>query len=308
MGNVVVVGSVNVDFIVRVAGLPGTGETVTGGTLHRLGGGKGANQAAAAARAGATVTLIAAVGDDDLGRDALAELAAEGVDVSRCPRLADVHTGVALVVVDASGENQIAVASGANERLDEAAVEGALDGIEAGPEDVLLSGFEVPDAAVLAAARWAASRGMRTIVNPAPARPLPKELVALHPILTPNAREAAKLSDESYPERAATVLHRRTEAPVVVTLGEEGALLLDQGADGVQIRRHAAPRVDVIDSTGAGDAFNGILAAELAAGAELGEAVRWAAAGASLSTKAVGARAGLPTRNEIEAQLHGARR
>lgn len=303
MGRVIVVGSVNVDFIVRAAELPGTGETVTGGTFHRQGGGKRANQAVAASRAGATVTLIAAVGDDDLGREALAELGAEGVDVSRSLRIDGVHTGVALIVVDAKGETQIAVASGANELLDAAAVEGALNGIEARPGDVLLTGFEVPDAAVLAALRWASGRGMRTIANPAPARPLSEELVALRPVLTPNAREAATLTGEADPERAAIALHRRTEAAVVVTLGEDGAIVVDDPPDAPKLTRYPALRVEVMDATGAGDALNGILAAELARGAELGDAIRSGTAGAALSTRAVGARDGLPTRPEIAAAL-----
>jgi ribokinase len=303
MGRVIVVGSVNVDFTVRAPGLPGPGETVTGGTFHRLGGGKGANQAVAGARAGATVTLMAAVGDDDLGRDALAEVAAEGVDVSRCLRIADASTGVALIVVDAQGENQIAVASGANERLDAAAVDGALNGVETRPEDVLLAGFEAPDAAVSAALRWASGRGMRTIVNPAPARPLGDELMALHPILTPNAREAATLAGEADPERAAIALHGRSGAAVVVTLGEDGVLVVDGPLDAPKVTPYRSLRVEVVDATGAGDALNGILAAELARGAELSEALRFAVTGAALSTRAVGARTGLPGRSEIAAAL-----
>jgi len=315
MGRVIVVGSVNVDFIVRVPELPAPGETVAGGTFVRQGGGKGANLAVAAARAGASVMLIAAVGDDDLGRDALAELAADGVDVSRCLRIAGAHTGVALIVVDAHGENQIAVASGANERLDAAAVEGALNGLDAAavevalngieprPDDVLLASFEVPEAAVTAALRWASGRGVRTIANPAPARPLSDELVALHPLLTPNAREAATLTGEADPERAAVALHQRTEAAVVVTLGGDGALLVDGPLDAPEVTRYPPLPVEVVDATGAGDALNGIIAAELARGAELADAVRSATAGAALSTRAVGARDGLPTRSEIAAAL-----
>lgn len=343
MGRVVVVGSVNIDFIVRVADLPGPGETVTGGTFHRLGGGKGANQAVAAARAGAAVTLIAAVGDDDLGRDALAELEADGVDVSSCLRVAGAHTGVALIVVDARGENQIAVAPGANGALDAAAVEGALaageaalaageaallgvdprpgeeplhelddaagegplQGVEARPTDVLLANFEVSDAAVVAALRWASARGMTPIVNPAPARPMNDELAALHPILTPNAREATKLSGEPDPERAAIALHQLTEAPVIVTLGGDGALVVDGPIETPNVTRYPALPVQVVDATGAGDAFSGILAAELASGAELATGGRLAVVGAALSTRAIGARAGLPSKDQIEAVIAG---
>jgi ribokinase len=303
MGTVVVVGSINVDFIVRAPSLPGPGQTVTGGTFQRSGGGKGANQAVAAARVGATARLIAAVGDDDLGRDALAELAADGVDVTGCMRLPGAHTGVAVIVVDPRGENQIAVASGANDRLTAADVEGALDGLEARPGDVLLAGFEVPDEAVLAALTWAVRRGMGVVVNPAPARPLLDAMVALGPILTPNAREAAEISGDADVERAAIALLGRTGAPVVVTLGERGALVADGQAAEAVVTRYPALPVSAVDSTGAGDALNGILAAELARGTELAIALRRAAAGAALSTRAVGARAGLPSRAELLAAV-----
>ena len=299
MGAVIVVGSVNVDFSVRVDRLPGPGETVTGGTFERQGGGKGANQALAAARVGASVRLVAAVGTDELGRTALDELEAAGVDVSGCLRLDTEATGIAVIVVDRHGENQIAVASGANGRLDGAAVEAALSGVDGQDGDVLLAGFEVSDAAVLAAATWAAARGVRLVLNPAPARALPAEIRALHPILTPNAAEAMALASMHDAEHAAHALHALTDASVIVTLGQGGALLLD---DGIATRYPALP-VTAVDSTGAGDVLNGILCAELARGAELEAALRFAMAGATLSTQGRGARGALPDRSQIEAAL-----
>lgn len=293
--DVVVVGSVNVDFIVRVDRLPGAGSTVTGGTFERQQGGKGANQAVAAARAGARVLFVGAIGPDDIGRSARVSLVAEGIDVGGLSVVGDDPTGVALIVVDKAGENQIAVASGANARLDAAAVAAALDGVEPAPRGVCLLGFEVPDDALVAAGGWAADRGLTIIVNPAPARPIPAALLALAPIVTPNAGEAAVLSAVADPGDAAHRLAARTGSPVVVTLGRHGALLVEGG------RTQALPGyvVPTVDATGAGDAFNGILAARLAAGASLGDAVRWAMAGAALSTMAVGAQTGMPTLDRI---------
>jgi ribokinase len=285
---VVVVGSINADLVVAVDALPAAGETVTGGRFARWGGGKGANQAVAAARLGARVALVGAVGDDDFGADALRALQDEGIDVYGVARLAGVPTGVALIVVDAHGENQIAVASGANAKLSGVSLD--LDG-----EGVLLLGHEVPDAAVIAGAEAAAAAGWRVILNPAPAREIGARVLAAHPILTPNASEAAQLTGEADPIEAARALHERTGAPVIVTLGAGGALLYD-GGEG---ERLPAPAVEVVDTTGAGDTVNGALAAELAAGRPLHEAVRFALAAAALSTRAEGARQGMPRREDL---------
>ena len=280
--NVFVIGSINVDLVVRAESLPSPGETVTGGTFERHGGGKSANQAVAAARAGAAVRMIGAVGEDELGEEALAQLAAEGIDVSRVARL-DAPTGVALIAVDAKGENQIAVASGANAELPAAAVEAGLADATGG---VALIALEVPDAPVLAGARAARAAGLEVVVNPAPARPLGDELLSLAPILTPNGGEAAALSGEDDPEAAARALAARTGAAVVVTVGARGALL---AADG-ELERIPAPAVEAVDTTGAGDAFNGALAAALAGGATLPDAVRAAVAVAAESVRKPGAR------------------
>ncbi len=285
---VVVVGSVNADLVVAVDVLPRPGETVAGGRFSRWGGGKGANQAVAAARLGASVAMVGAVGDDAFGAEALRDLSHEGVDVSAVARV-DAPTGVALIVVDAVGENQIAVASGANAELSAETVRAAdLSGA------VILLGHEVPDAAVLAGAE----AGGRVILNPAPARAIDERVLAARPILTPNASEAAQLTGESELETAARALAARTGAPVLVTLGAAGALL----ADG-ELERIPAPRVDAVDTTGAGDTVNGALAAELAAGRELREAARFALAAAALSTRAEGARGGMPRRDDVERWL-----
>jgi ribokinase len=292
--DVVVVGSVNADLVVSVGRLPQPGETVTGGTFARHGGGKGANQAVAAARMGARVALVAAVGADDLGDEALRELAAEGVDVSAVARLDGVPTGVAAIVVDEGGENQIAVASGANAELDGDVVEAALGRLTAAhPPGVVLLGHEVPDTAVAGGIRAARAAGRLAVLNPAPARPLPADVEGV--ILTPNADEARALAGERDVGEAARALAARTGAPVLVTLGAEGAVLLDEGRSG----RLPAPAVGVVDTTGAGDAVNGALAAELAAGQPIAAAARFAIAAAALSTRAAGARAGMPRRDEV---------
>jgi ribokinase len=294
MTNVIVVGSINADLVVSTERLPKAGETVTGGTFARHGGGKGANQAVAAARAGAQVAMVAAVGADDLGEEALRELAAEGIDVAAVARLDDAPTGVATIVVDGRGENLIAVASGANAELDGAVVAEAVERlIERGTSGVVLLQQEVPEDVVVAAIRAARAAGWQPVLNPAPARPLPDGLDGV--ILTPNADEARTLAGEDDVEAAGRALAARTGAPVLVTVGADGALLFA----GDEVESFPAPAVEVVDTTGAGDAVNGALAAELAAGRPLREAARFAITAAALSTRAPGAREGMPRRDDV---------
>ena len=297
---VVVVGSINVDLVVRVPRLPAPGETVTGGSFERHGGGKGANQAVAAARAGADVHLIGAVGDDELGDAAVAELAAEGIDVSGVSRLPGVPTGVAAILVDEAGENQIGVASGANWALDPESVARAVEAIPRaqGPAAVCLISFEVPDPVVVAAATAAADEGMPILVSPAPARPLPEGLLPLGPVLTPNRGELASLTGDDDVEAGARRLAALTGDPVVVTLGAQGALLVA----GDEVALVPAHRVEAVDTTGAGDTFTGVLASELARGAHPQVAVARASAAAALSVTARGARSA-PTRDAVDAFL-----
>ena len=289
---VIVVGSVNTDLVIVAERLPAPGETVSGGRFSQHGGGKGANAAVAAARLGAAVTMVGAVGRDAFGDEALALLEREGIDTAGVTRMG-APTGVALIAVDGRGENQIAVASGANAEVDAGAVGRAVRA--AGP-GVVLTNHEVPLAARLAAARAA---GGPVVLNPAPAGEIPDELLALGPILTPNAGEARELTGQEDPEAAARALAERTGAPVLLTLGARGVLLLRDGETEVL----AAPEVQVADTTGAGDTFNGALAAELAAGRDLRDAVAFAVAAASLSTRVAGAREGMPRRAEVEASM-----
>ncbi|HEY5521073.1 MAG TPA: ribokinase [Candidatus Limnocylindrales bacterium] len=288
-----VVGSINVDLVVSVAVLPGRGETVAGGLFAQHQGGKGANQAVAAARMGARVAFVGAVGPDDYGRAALDELRAEGIDVSRIAisSLTAESTGIALIIVDGRGQNQIAVASGANARVDGRFVSKALrDSPVAG--SVLLSNFEVRDDAVVAGAQFGAASGMTLLVNPAPARAIASELIALRPILIPNELEAEALTGERDPVAAGRLLAARTGNTVIVTIGARGAVIVTTSA----VEHIPVPYVEVLDTTGAGDTFCGALAAEIAAGSDLSTAARVAVRAASLSTTAGGARGAMPTR------------
>ena len=284
---VVVVGSINVDLVVAVSRLPRAGETVAGGRFARHGGGKGANQAVAAARLGASVAFVGAVGDDEMGDEAVRALASEGIDVSGVSRLED-PTGVALIVVDSAGENQIAVASGANAAL-------IVRDLDLSGEGVMLLNHEIAPSVVEGAARLAAGAGWRVVLNPAPARALTDAPIAA---LTPNASEAAELTGCDDPADAARALLAQTGAAVLITLGGDGALLL--APDGAP-ERLPATRVDVVDTTGAGDTVNGALAAELAACRPLRDAALFALRAAALSTTAAGARGGMPTREQVEA-------
>jgi ribokinase len=297
-GRVVVVGSINVDIVLRLPRLPAPGETVLGGELARQHGGKGANQAVAAARAGARAYLIGAVGSAD-GRDSVDELAAAGVDVSWVRRASE-PTGIAVVqVADDTGENQIAVALGANAAVSADDVDVALSALELGPSDVVVLSCELPGAPLRLAADLARESGARLVVNPAPADPHCVDLLA-SAVATPNERELAMLTAADWPVAdAAVALSDRTGGPVVVTLGARGALLADSGI----LEHVAAHQVVARDTTGAGDTLTGVLAASLAQGRELRAAVRRAVGAAALAVTREGARAGMPTAAEIDQLL-----
>jgi ribokinase len=305
-GRVVVVGAVNVDLVVTAERLPGPGETVVGPGMVRHGGGKGANAAVAAARAGAAVSLVGAVGDDDMGRAALDELRAEGVDVGGVAVLDGVATGVALIVVDAAGENQIAVGAGANARVDRDRVRAAL--VDALPDTgCVLVSTEIPVDVVAMAVEMTTAVDVACVLNPAPVLPGLAGLLVPRPgrhgpLLTPNVGELAALAGPGPTGVRAVGLAARTGAPVVVTLGGEGALVVGPGG-GVE---HLPPQpATVRDTTGAGDTFNGVLAAHLAGGATLADAARAANAAAALSVGQAGARAGMPTAAAVAAALAG---
>ena len=297
MNRVVVVGSINVDLVVAADHLPRPGETVLGGRFERHFGGKGANQAVAAARAGASVIMVGAVGRDAYGDESLAALSAAGVDVTRVRRV-DAPTGVAIIAVAADGENQIVVAPGANAGV--SSEDAALPDLPAGP-GVMLACLEIPLPSVAAAVAAATRIGLQSIVNPAPAQRLPGALLAVGPILTPNRDELLTMTGSDDVEAGLASLCGAGARAVVVTLGSDGALL----AEGTRRAAFPALRVQVADATGAGDTFSGVLAAWLAAGHSLDAAVAAANAAAGISVTRPGARGGMPTAAEIEAALAG---
>lgn len=306
--SVVVVGAINVDLVVAAPRLPGPGETVVGPRVERHGGGKGANAAVAAARAGATLHLVGAVGADDAGSAARAELGDEGVDTRDVAVLEGEATGVALIVVDPAGENQIAVGAGANDLVAVDHVRRALGRHGASAPGCVLVSTEIPGAAVEAAVRAALEAGVTCVLNPAPVRPEVVPLLGLGPILTPNETELSDLVTALGGPLAATVeanaraVASHTRAAVVVTVGGDGVVLVRADGSAAHL---PAPEAVVRDTTGAGDTFNGVFATRLAAGDSLDDAVHVALVAASLSVEHLGARDGMPTLERIRAALAG---
>ncbi|WP_455361930.1 ribokinase [Streptomyces sp. SYSU K21746] len=292
---IAVLGSTNMDLVAYVAKAPRRGETVTGREFRTVPGGKGANQAVAAARAGGTVAMIGAVGADEFGVRLRATLAASGVDTDGL-RTVEGASGTAHIVVDDEGGNAIVVVPGAN---------GTVTGLEPGDEDriaasgALLLQLELPMSGVLAGARAAHAHGVRTVLTPAPAQPLPDELLALTDLLVPNEHEAAALTGLTEPHEAAEALLRQVPE-VVITLGAAGSLYAARGT--AAPLTVPAPRVRAVDTTAAGDTFVGALTVALGEGRPMPEALAWASAAAALSVQWPGASASMPARNEIDAQ------
>jgi ribokinase len=301
-GKIVVIGSSNTDMVLQVDHLPRPGETVLGGRFSMAAGGKGANQAVAAARAGGHVTLLARVGNDPFGRQAVEGFQRDGIDVHAVVVDRQAPSGVALIFVADDGENCIGVASGANARLTPDDVRGAAELIrQAG---ILVMQLETPLETVGAAAEIAAEAGVPVILNPAPAQPLPDALLQNVTILTPNESEAEGLAgvpvpDELGARQAADLLRAKGVASVVMTLGSRGAYC---HADDLQELVRPFP-VTPVDTTAAGDVFNGALAVALAEGRSLRDAVQFANAAAAISVTRLGAQPSAPTRAEIDQLL-----
>ena len=299
MPRILVVGSANVDVTVALARLPGPGETVTDGTLLVARGGKGANQAVAARRLGAEVRLVGCVGDDASGREVRQALAAEGIGVQTLLTTTAAATGTALIVVDAQGRNQIAVAPGANRALTVADVDRCR--ADFAWAEVVVCSLEVPLAAAARALQHASRQGVRTILNPAPLPDRGLDFLALADYVTPNETEAARLTavavtDLEAAARAAAAIRALGTRHAILTLGERGAL-----ADGPGGPLHAAAvAVAVVDTTGAGDAFNGALAVALAERRPLADALRFANVTAALACTRRGAQPSMPSRAEVD--------
>jgi ribokinase len=303
VSRIVVVGSLNADLVSRVAHLPAPGETVSAIAFDTHCGGKGGNQACAAATLGGRVALIGCVGDDEAGRMLTRSLRTVGVDVAAVDVVSGAPTGTALVTVDAAGENQIIVVPGANEALTPERLARHRD-LFTGAAIVLLQ-LEVPLETVRAAARMARAAGARVILDPAPApvNPLPEDLFADVDYVTPNETELAAIADGPAIESRARDLLRRGVGSVIVTMGEAGAKLIERGRE----REHQwpAPSTHVVDTTAAGDTFNAALAVALAGGTKIEEAGTFACAAASISVSRAGAQASMPTLDEVRAILPG---
>jgi ribokinase len=295
---IVVVGSLNIDLVMRMARAPAGGETLAGHDFATLAGGKGANQAVACARMGARVAMVGRVGADAHGEQLRAGLAADGIAAGEVEALAGEHTGVAMIWVEDGGENRIVLAPGANGRLDAAGVERAGALIDAAA--LLVVQLEVPLAAVEAAIDRAHRAGVPVLMNPAPAAPLPDALWSRIALLVVNETEAALLSglpvaDAAGAARAGTALRARGPGRVLVTLGAQGVVVVDAAG-----ARHAPARaVQAVDTTAAGDTFIGALATALLEGRTLDEAVALGQAASALCVTRRGAQASIPYRREL---------
>jgi ribokinase len=291
---ILLLGSSNTDLVIVCERLPAPGETLLGGKFQRSGGGKGANQAVAAARAGARVVFVGARGEDEFGSAAAAGLRRERIDVRHFKAHKGISSGIALILLGGkSRENLIAVASSANDLLSPEIVRNLRS--EFSRTDVILAQLEIPLAAVKEAARLASEQGKPFLLNPAPARVLPSSLLRLVHTLTPNEHEATILTGEHSPERAAEKLLKVGCRNVVITLGAKGAMLVDQQG----IHRFSAPKVKPVDTVGAGDCFSGWLACGIAEGLTMEQAVDRAIRAASIAVTRAGAQDAMPRRDEV---------
>jgi len=297
--NIVVVGSLNMDLVVRMPQIPKPGETLLGGVFKTFPGGKGANQAVAAARLGSHVTMVGCVGKDSFGKELQAALEAEGIDTTHIlvhPRAA---TGVALIQVDARGQNSIAVASGANFQLTSRDVEKALAAI--GQFDVVVMPLETPLETIYTAARIGSRRGAKVVLNPAPAQIMEKEILELVDVLLPNEHEIALMTGLTVKSiadvnQAALKLFQAGVKNLIVTLGERGSVVFTGEEQGLLI---PACQVQAVDTTAAGDCFVGALGVALGEGQSLQTAAEFASAAAALSVTREGAQPSLPHRDQV---------
>jgi ribokinase len=302
MKDILVIGSSNTDMIVQAHHIPRPGETILGGTFNTAAGGKGANQAVACARAGGKVTFVARVGRDMFGEQALQGFRQDGIDVTYVKQDDTAPSGVALIMVDEQGENSIAVASGANGKLSIQDVQDAASVIQ--QAGIVLMQLEIPLATIEATAELATKNGVQVILNPAPAQPLSDALLQQISLLTPNETEAEMLigicvSNEDSAQAAAQALIAKGVNSVIVTLGAAGAYVHSDAFTGMV----SGFKVNTVDTTAAGDTFNGTLAVALAEGQSLEQAVTFANAAAALSVTRLGAQPSAPDRESVEALL-----
>lgn len=298
-GKLVVLGSINADHILNLDAFPTPGETVTGNRYQVAFGGKGANQAVAAGRSGANIAFIACTGDDDTGERVRKQLASDNIDIAPVSVVEGESTGVALIFVNAEGENVIGIHAGANAALTAERVAAQHESIASA--DALLMQLETPVESVLAAAKIAHENHTTVVLNPAPARVLSDELLALVDIITPNETEAEKLTgirfeNDDDAARAAKALHQKGINTVIITLGSRGVWASVKGEG----RRVPGFKVKAVDTIAAGDTFNGALVTALLEGEPLDTAIRFAHAAAAIAVTRPGAQPSVPWRNEID--------
>jgi len=300
MGGIVVIGSLNMDLVVKTEHMPAPGETVRGQGFQTIPGGKGANQAAAISLLGGQAAMIGHVGNDAFGPRLIENMAAKGVNTQHIALDADVATGIAMIIVDAKGENSIVIAAGANGRVSPRDIDACDDLLR--QTSYLVLQFEIPMETVAYAIQKAAGYGIQVILNPAPAAQFPREMLKGVHYLVPNETEAQLLTgqavnDPPSAERAARLLHEQGARVVIVTLGEKGAFALTDR----ESFHTPAPKVNVVDTTAAGDAFIGGLVVGLSRGLALKEAVYYAVCAGSLAVTRFGAQTSLPSADEVQA-------
>jgi ribokinase len=300
MKEILVIGSSNTDMVIKTEKLPGPGETILGGTFLLTPGGKGANQAVAATRLGGKVTFVMKRGNDLFGNQTVGLLMREGIDTKYVIKDNDLPSGVALITVDSKGENSIVVASGANGNLNPEDIPAEI--FDCKRFDIILLQLEIPMETVEYCAREASKCGTKVILNPAPAQPLSDELLKCVDLVTPNENEAEALSgvaivDRESAEKAAKIIQARGVKNVIITLGQKGAYVLSPLFTGLV----PGIEVDAVDTTGAGDIFNGALAVGLLEeGMDAKKAVEFANRAAAKSVMKMGAQASAPFRNELD--------
>lgn len=301
MPDILVVGSLNADLVVRAPRFPQPGETISGGDLQIIPGGKGANQAVAAARQGTSVSMLGRVGNDSFGPEIINNLKQNHVDTSQVQIDSQSATGTAIIVVDPNGQNSIVLSPGGNGQVGDADVAN----VSFSDYKLLLLQLEIPIEAVTSAARCAKESGLRVLLNPAPARALPAELISIPDFILPNETELSLLTNQpvqdiASAEKAARTLLERGAQNVIVTLGANGALMVSSK----QVTHVNAYQVEVVDTTAAGDAFIGGFASALLQNKSLEEAVRYGCACGALATTKFGAQPSLPMKAEVEKFLN----
>jgi len=298
MSKIIVIGSSNTDMVVKTNKFPVPGETILGGEFFMFSGGKGANQAVAAARMGSEVTLICKTGNDIFGQRAIEEFKKEGIITTYIGTDLQKASGTALILVDEKGENEIVVAPGANETLTEPDIEAANDAIE--NAELILLQLEIPVASVLYAAKKGFELGKKVILNPAPAQQLPAALFTCLYLITPNETEAEiltgiKVTDRKTAAAAAEKLLNMGVQNAIITMGAEGAFFKNKDLEMLI----PAPKVHAVDTTAAGDVFNGVLAAGITSGKDWQAAIATACKAASISVTRMGAQASMPYLHEV---------